>query len=1166
MNRFSLTRMIRVFACILGLVIAAACSYDDTELRDGLEDVNSKVEGLEARVAALEELCSKMNTNITALQTIVAALENNDYVTSVVPVNKGAAVIGYTISFSKSDSITIYHGEDGEDGKDGEDGYVPVIGVKLGADGTYYWTVDGKWLLDDAGEKIKAVGVDGEKGETGDQGDKGEKGDKGDKGETGEKGTGGVTPVLQIEDGYWFVSYDDGNTWKELGPAVGENGKDGEDGEDGKNGLDGDSFFEDVDLSDPSFVKFILADGTELKVPSYAAFESLKNSVDQLNANVKAMSKILDAVQKNDFVKSIDWVYGPDNEVIGYEIVFTQSGAVTIYHGKDGQDGEDGEDGKPGAPGEDAEAPHISVQKDQEDGKYYWTIDGAWLYDTEGNRVCAQGADGEDGEDGKPGADGQDAVAPQFKIEDGYWMISYDQGTSWDKLGKATGEDGEDGVDGQPGAPGEKGDSFFQDVTYDASYLYITLADGQKITLPLEAGAVNNRIASVVYLPTHEDGKSRVSYFVAENSELTISYQITPKEVVTELAENHETMLSLRSVETASGSRSFTDLEILSCEADAENGVLTLTASCMALGDAFFAGQKGASVSLSITDGLKEMSFPYVALVPEEQVVPYNEVWYTTSDGSTVSVSSTNNQWGGYYTLLESNIYERGVGKLKFSGTVEIIPIQAFSYEKKLTRVALANGVKEIKNSAFFMCSALERCVIPESVKTMSESIFAGCSAMNKYEGKYASEDGTYMVADGVLVAYSMNSPVKDFVVPEEVTKIGAYAFYHCGLTSVHIPETVTAIEQSCFLGSEKLQTVNIPSKVQKIYDVFRDCVSLQNVEIAEGIKTIDIEAFDGCKTLTEVTIPASVTKLGQDAFAGCTSLVRIYCKGLVPPSGATWMFTKNENMKIFVPSGYIYDYKNKDSYWKDYEKYIVGFDYNNSLADVDYNQCSDFYSNTYLMYVPNYHRVSTTSGDEYTYRSNFPSHTNAKHAALAFSFKLNDSSINKNTEWYLTSNNKENGLVLTQNGLELHGFSTSVSYTWTELGVSSLNDYMKIEINLIKKVFKVNDEVREYKFGTIKEIPVQYFYGEFYHDRDEGDDYDVYYGLPEGSRLYYAKAWDADGVQTYIGYKSSAQNPSTGNVENCWRWHTSTESGYDFAYYASGMTGRQTYGAGSGF
>lgn len=52
----------------------------------------------------------------------------------------------------------------------------------------------------------------------------------------------------------------------------------------------------------------------------------------------------------------------------------------------------------------------------------------------------ADGKDGQDGEDGKDGADGQDGkdgITPQLKIEDGYWYISYDNGT-WKQLGKAT--------------------------------------------------------------------------------------------------------------------------------------------------------------------------------------------------------------------------------------------------------------------------------------------------------------------------------------------------------------------------------------------------------------------------------------------------------------------------------------------------------------------------------------------------------------------------------------------------------------------------------------------------------------------------------------------------------------------------------------------------------
>ena len=50
--------------------------YDDTDLWD-------KVDSLEERIARLEKLCNEMNTNISALENIVTALQNNDYVTDV---------------------------------------------------------------------------------------------------------------------------------------------------------------------------------------------------------------------------------------------------------------------------------------------------------------------------------------------------------------------------------------------------------------------------------------------------------------------------------------------------------------------------------------------------------------------------------------------------------------------------------------------------------------------------------------------------------------------------------------------------------------------------------------------------------------------------------------------------------------------------------------------------------------------------------------------------------------------------------------------------------------------------------------------------------------------------------------------------------------------------
>ena len=134
---------------ILGILSLVSCTeYDEIAMWNKNEDMGS-------RLSALEELCSQMNTNITSLRQIVEALQDNDYVTGVVPVVENGQTIGYTITFTKSGPVTIYHGRDGQSGS------TPVIGVKQDTDGLYYWTLDGEWLLDDQNNKIVAQARDG---------------------------------------------------------------------------------------------------------------------------------------------------------------------------------------------------------------------------------------------------------------------------------------------------------------------------------------------------------------------------------------------------------------------------------------------------------------------------------------------------------------------------------------------------------------------------------------------------------------------------------------------------------------------------------------------------------------------------------------------------------------------------------------------------------------------------------------------------------------------------------------------------------------------------------------------------------------------------------------------------------------------------------------------
>ena len=229
---------------IISFVAVSSCNnFDDTKL---WEAINANT----ARIVSLEEAVRSLNTETSNLRKLIEALQKNDMVTNVSELADGT---GYTISFTSGKSIVIKHGKDGQDGNDGkdgndghdgndgDDGYSPKIGVAKDTDNIYYWTLDGTWLLDDSGNKIPVSGKDGKDGNDGTNGTDGEDGDD------------GITPIFKIEEDYWYVSYNNGESWTQLGRATGNNGLPGK---------DGDTTIKSVDVED-GYVKFVLNDGND---------------------------------------------------------------------------------------------------------------------------------------------------------------------------------------------------------------------------------------------------------------------------------------------------------------------------------------------------------------------------------------------------------------------------------------------------------------------------------------------------------------------------------------------------------------------------------------------------------------------------------------------------------------------------------------------------------------------------------------------------------------------------------------------------------------------------------------------------------------------------------------------------------------------------------------
>ncbi|MBP5505722.1 MAG: hypothetical protein J6X89_06450 [Bacteroidales bacterium] len=150
------------------LLIIAACALCAVSCHD----YDTEIADLQRQLDELATANSKVNDNVAALEKLVEALQIADEVVSFSPVTEGGKVVGYTVTFKNSGSVTVYNS---------------TANVSVGLfEGKYYWMVGGKWLTDADGNKVEAC-------------------------------TASVTPQFIVSDGVIKVSLDGGATWTVAG-------------------------------------------------------------------------------------------------------------------------------------------------------------------------------------------------------------------------------------------------------------------------------------------------------------------------------------------------------------------------------------------------------------------------------------------------------------------------------------------------------------------------------------------------------------------------------------------------------------------------------------------------------------------------------------------------------------------------------------------------------------------------------------------------------------------------------------------------------------------------------------------------------------------------------------------------------------------------------------
>jgi hypothetical protein len=342
---------------------------------------------------------------------------------------------------------------------------------------------------------------------------------------------------------------------------------------------------------------------------------------------------------------------------------------------------------------------------------------------------------------------------------------------------------------------------------------------------------------------------------------------------------------------------------------------------------------------------------------------PDNEIWYSTVDGEKLDLGS---QQG-----IVSHTYMDASGVIRFDHDIEIVSSERsdsgenyiyFTNCKNLKNITLPNSVKEIGYKAFAGCEQLQTIILPEEITKLGENAFDGCSSLQSvtiptgieyiggrafrncvalqsitlpngiefirdgaFEGctnlkafhsEYASADGKSLIVNGTLTAFALGSGITEYVIPDEVTRIGRSTFDgYTLLQSVIIPEGVTEIRSNAFRGCNNLIGAVIPNSVTAIGEnAFAGCSNLLRVNIPEGVSEIKAGTFRGCSSIQEVTIPRSVDYIWDGAFSGCHNL-REFSGAFVSEDG--YSVIVNGSLKAFAVNCGVVEYSIPNSVTK---------------------------------------------------------------------------------------------------------------------------------------------------------------------------------------------------------------------------------------------------------
>jgi len=248
--------------------------------------------------------------------------------------------------------------------------------------------------------------------------------------------------------------------------------------------------------------------------------------------------------------------------------------------------------------------------------------------------------------------------------------------------------------------------------------------------------------------------------------------------------------------------------------------------------------------------------------------------------------------------------------------TVTEIGKYSFNSCISLSEVKVGSNVTKIDENAFARSVSLESVDFPEGLLRIENYAFSDCTSLKSIDlpstitylgGRSFSETGltsVHIPQSLTSAGYVLDRGVYEYPVlfEDETYNVKAGPFYLCqSMTSATLEEGIKSVPAHLFAAATRLRSLNIPDSVETIEDgAVRDCFRLESVTIGKNVKIIKNSAFYQSLSLQQIDIPSSVERIEGYAFAGSKELRSVHLEeGLKYIGGRAFSSCKIEEITL---------------------------------------------------------------------------------------------------------------------------------------------------------------------------------------------------------------------------------------------------------------------------